>query len=126
MLTKAGGTLGFFCVHQYAHTAKNTEELMPYALKGVDATLFMVFQALGVSVTVRPVLGDDAWEGWNESRREIWFEENEDKGVDPDDFDDQDENISRVGTEFHKMTEMNTQLDYGDPSEVSSPSSPCS
>lgn len=47
MLMEAGGTLGFFCAHQYVHTRKKTEKFVPYALKGIDATIFTVFQALG-------------------------------------------------------------------------------
>ena len=93
---------------------------MPYALKGIDATLFMVFQALGVSVTVRPVLGDEAWEGWNERRQEIWFEEH-DGDVDFDDFEDQDEAITRVGTKFHQLGNSDVRIeDDDDPSDVSS------
>ncbi|KAH6719680.1 hypothetical protein BKA61DRAFT_707506 [Leptodontidium sp. MPI-SDFR-AT-0119] len=56
-----GGTLGFYCAHQYAHTRKVTDQLMPYALKGIDAVLFAVFSSLGVKVHVRPVLDNDAW-----------------------------------------------------------------
>ncbi|PVH74564.1 hypothetical protein DL98DRAFT_351955, partial [Cadophora sp. DSE1049] len=51
-----GGTLGFYCAHQYAHTRKVTNQLMPHALKGIDAVLFAVFSSLGVKVYVRPVL----------------------------------------------------------------------
>lgn len=94
---------------------------MPYALKGIDATLFMVFQALGVTVTVRPVLGDEAWEGWNERRQEIWYEEQEDKNVDDGDFEAQDESISRVGTKFHGLEMSDGMIEgCGDPSDVSS------
>ena len=93
---------------------------MPYALKGIDATLFTVFQALGGSVTVRPVLGDEAWEGWNERRQEIWFEEHNDD-VDFDDFEDQDEAITRVGTKFHQLGNSDVRIeDNDDPSDVSS------
>jgi hypothetical protein len=80
-----GGTLGFYCTHQYAHSTatkgrtynavykesfstKDTadiEQLMPYALKGVDAMIFQTFASLGVNVTVKPVsdkLFKDYWE----------------------------------------------------------------
>ena len=59
---EVGGTLGFYCAHQYAHARKATNQLMPYALKGIDAVLFAVFASLGVKVHVRPVLDNDAWE----------------------------------------------------------------
>ncbi|KAL2064514.1 hypothetical protein VTL71DRAFT_3651 [Oculimacula yallundae] len=57
-----GGTLGFYCAHQYAHTREGTDQLMPYALKGIDAVLFAVFNSLGVSVRLRPVLENDIFE----------------------------------------------------------------
>ena len=59
--THEGGTMGFYCSHAYAHTHRNTESLMPFALKGIDATLFSVFHALGMNVTVRPILGEEGW-----------------------------------------------------------------
>jgi hypothetical protein len=62
--------MGFFCSRTYAHTHKNTEALMPYALKGIDATLFSVFHALGMNVAVRPILGEGGWETYDENAYE--------------------------------------------------------
>lgn len=53
-----GGTFGFHCIHRYAHTGKDTDELMPFALKGMDATVYTVFEALGANVSVRPLIDD--------------------------------------------------------------------
>ncbi|KAH8595823.1 hypothetical protein B0O99DRAFT_671823 [Bisporella sp. PMI_857] len=63
-----GGILGFHCTHRYAHTSQSTNELMPYALKGVDAILYMVFRTLGVTVRVRPMLRNEAWQEEIESK----------------------------------------------------------
>lgn len=92
---------------------------MSYALKGVDATLFMIFQALGRTVTVRPVLGDEAFESWNEYPQERWYKENE--AADKNDSEAQDEPIRRVGDKFHGLVGKDEQDEEGgDHKEVSS------
>lgn len=54
--TEQGGTLGFYCAHQYAHATNDANNRLPWALKGVDVVIFMVFQSLGLEVRVRPVM----------------------------------------------------------------------
>ncbi|KAL8636521.1 MAG: hypothetical protein Q9226_009245 [Calogaya cf. arnoldii] len=51
-----GGTLGFHCVHAYAHTNDRVVETLPYALKGVDAVVFSIFKGLNLSVSMRAVI----------------------------------------------------------------------
>ncbi|KAM3078504.1 hypothetical protein ACMFMG_006378 [Clarireedia jacksonii] len=88
-----GGTLGFFCTHQYAHATAakgqkwrprgwsddepfgtedtaEIEQLMPYALKGVDAMLFQTFVSLGVNVTAKPVMDQEIFEQYYEWHRD--------------------------------------------------------
>jgi hypothetical protein len=112
--THKGGTMGFYCSHTYAHNRAKTESLMPYALKGVDATLFSVFRALGMNVTVRPILGTEAWdeyyentyEGEDESDEE-WMEKLEERS-----------GVTRVGTKFRSIMVASDIIEGGDPSEV--------
>ena len=54
-----GGTLGFFCNHQYAHTHDAGRKSVPAAFKGVDLAVFTTFHSLGLKPAVRPVLKDD-------------------------------------------------------------------
>jgi hypothetical protein len=83
-----GGTLGFYCTHQYAHATSTKaecnhqfgdtadfEQLMPYALKGVDAMLFQTFASLGVNVTVKPVIDSELFEDFYE---DVWIGDEED------------------------------------------------
>jgi hypothetical protein len=114
-LTYEGGTIGFYCSHSYAHTLKNTESLMPYALKGVDATLFSVFHALGMNVLVRPILGNDAWEEYSENTYEggdesdeEWIEKVEER-----------RGVTRAGKEFTSIIVTDERIEEGDdPSKV--------
>lgn len=55
-----GGTLGFFCNHQYAHTHDAGRKSIPAAFKGVDLAVFTTFHSLGLKPAVRPVLKDDS------------------------------------------------------------------
>ena len=114
VLKETGGTIGFYCAHQYAHTRKITENLMPYALKGIDATIFSVFQALGMKVTVRPILGEEAFDEYKESVEERWYEEREDDFDDYETFLATQPEVSRVGNKFHKMKMADGQLEGGD------------
>ena len=52
----SGGTLGFHCAHKYAHTREGMDKLMPFALKGIDMVLLIVFRSLGLKTYVRPLL----------------------------------------------------------------------
>ncbi|PQE26094.1 Oxoglutarate iron-dependent dioxygenase protein [Rutstroemia sp. NJR-2017a BBW] len=96
-----GGKLGFFCTHQYAHASgskgrtrtpkglsdegpfstKDTadiEQLMPYALKGVDAMIFQIFASLGVNVTVKPMLDNRIFWNYFNWNADEFVEEEED------------------------------------------------
>ncbi|KAI9873288.1 MAG: hypothetical protein M1830_000577 [Pleopsidium flavum] len=53
---KAGGVLGFFCSHEYAHTHGAPPVRLPRSLKGVDMALYVVFRALGLKIEVLPIL----------------------------------------------------------------------
>ena len=127
MLREVGGTLGFYCAHQYAHTRSNTEELMPYALKGIDATIFMVFQALGVNITVRPILGneqfDDYIDGYIENLS-VPDGDDADEDFDEDEWREEMEAkmraTVRIGDRFHKLVIVDEMTEDG-PEEVCSP-----
>ncbi|KAN0115362.1 hypothetical protein V8E51_004906 [Hyaloscypha variabilis] len=69
-----GSHLGYFCTHTYPHTLRNASTLFPHTLKGIDATLFTALTSLGLKATVRPVLGDEAWDEWEEYRMQRWME----------------------------------------------------
>ncbi|KAG9228596.1 hypothetical protein BJ875DRAFT_500604 [Amylocarpus encephaloides] len=53
---KNGGILGFHCAYQYPETFEGTYcyERYPLTLKGIDAVIFAVFQALGLTVHIKP------------------------------------------------------------------------
>jgi hypothetical protein len=53
---KNGGILGFHCAYQYPETFEGTYfyERYPLTLKGIDAVLFAVFRALGLTVHIKP------------------------------------------------------------------------
>ncbi|KAI5463890.1 oxidoreductase [Mariannaea sp. PMI_226] len=53
-----GGTLGFWCSHVYAYNHKS-ETPLPDNLKGVDAVLWEIFQALGLYPKIAPVMKMD-------------------------------------------------------------------
>src|SRR4051812_42027504 len=50
-----GGTLGFYCTYPYAHTSNEADIRLPWALKGIDAIIFTVFQRLGLKVMMHPI-----------------------------------------------------------------------
>jgi hypothetical protein len=53
---KNGGILGFHCAYQYPETFEGTYfyERYPLTLKGIDAVIFAVFRALGLTVHIKP------------------------------------------------------------------------
>lgn len=51
-----GGTLGFFCHHQYAHSTEYGSRSIPAGFKGVDLAIFSVFISLGLKVGVHPIV----------------------------------------------------------------------
>ncbi|KAF4634490.1 hypothetical protein G7Y89_g3611 [Cudoniella acicularis] len=65
-----GGTLAFHTTHPYSHTRRQTSSLMPYSLLGIDAIIFCVFRALGLKTMVAPVLGDEAWDDFEQVKEE--------------------------------------------------------
>lgn len=62
MNLSAGGMIGFYCAHLYAHTANNTERLMPYALKGIDMAIYSALSSLGLVTKACPIMGDRVYE----------------------------------------------------------------
>ena len=56
ILRKSGGILGIFCSHGYAHTTPVGRRTLPRSLRGVDLALFSAFRALGLEVSVKPIL----------------------------------------------------------------------
>ena len=55
---RGGGVLGFVCHHKYVYTDLNTTSNLPGPLKGADQIVYTVAKSLGLSVIVKPVLGD--------------------------------------------------------------------
>lgn len=53
---KDGGVIGVFCSHAYPHSSGLAELLLPRALKGADLVVYAVFEALGIDVSILPVL----------------------------------------------------------------------
>ncbi|KAF9778832.1 hypothetical protein IL306_002889 [Fusarium sp. DS 682] len=53
---KNGGVLGFHCAFQYPETEEGTYnyERYPLTLKGIDAVIFSVFRAFGLTVHIKP------------------------------------------------------------------------
>jgi hypothetical protein len=72
--------LGFYCRYPYYHTASNTSNAMPYALKGVDLVAHNVFSSLGLKVKVRPLLDQSTLDGMEEFEYEL---ESENYAVEP-------------------------------------------
>ena len=56
LIIPIGGTLGFFCNHQYAHTSNSGRKIIPMAFKGVDLAIYSVFKALDLNVGVHPIV----------------------------------------------------------------------
>jgi hypothetical protein len=56
MFMKDGGILGFHCAYQYPETFEGTYfyERYPLILKGIDAVIFAIFRALGLTVHIKP------------------------------------------------------------------------
>jgi hypothetical protein len=120
-LTLPGGTLAFFCTHTYAHTRRETESLLPYSLKGLDSTLFSVFCSLGLPTTVRPVMGDEAWDEYQQHQMENWEGQGEGEG-EWEEMVAREEAmpaVSRVGKAFGKIKMLDLQMQiYEDPTPV--------
>ncbi|TVY39980.1 hypothetical protein LSUB1_G002009 [Lachnellula subtilissima] len=103
-----GGPLGIYCTHPYYHTRKLTQTLMPFSLRGIDAITFSVFRALGLKVLVAPVLGDEAWDEWEQAREEKWMQkiygdEPMAEGVVVEEEEEDAGDKTRVGKSWHKM-----------------------
>lgn len=109
-----GGTLGFFCTNNYGHTRRNADKMFPYCLKGVDGVLFSVCNALGLKTTVKPVLGDEAWDEHYEYLVQSFMEEDGREGSVPS-----QQNISRIGKDFGRIKMVDVRIETGeDPTAV--------
>ena len=61
--TLSGGKLGFFCRYEYALTHDSGRERIPYAFKGVDLAVYLVFRHLcfgSLKVKIRPIVPNRA------------------------------------------------------------------
>ena len=97
-----GGTLGYYCRHAYAHTSLDYIGHLPYALKGLDLTVFAVFQRLGGAVRIRPVLDDPEFWGDQEDQYDDYGRSNANVRR------DKDGNIIKresklIGTTMHRL-----------------------
>ena len=55
-------SLGFDCKHAYAFNSLNKTELLPHILKGADYAVFSAGKALGLTVSVKPIVeGQKNW-----------------------------------------------------------------
>ena len=95
---------------------------MPDALKGIDGTVFAVFRALGATVKVLPILSNEAWEDYDEYRREIWYEKQLDQGhtnINYEDWGKGKAKVSRAGERFWELKMVDEMVEEGDdPTEV--------
>ena len=113
---------------------------MPYALKGIDAVLFVVFRALGIQVTVQPILEPKFFEEYELNRYENgYYDEDEMREVLgrsgltaeqvelrlPDAMEEVGEiqleasrNITRAGVRFFETKFMAERDEGEDPKEV--------
>ncbi|CAG8976801.1 hypothetical protein HYALB_00012507 [Hymenoscyphus albidus] len=86
-----GGTLGFHCVHVYPHANEDTDDLMPYTLKGMDCIVFSVFRELGLRPVARPVMENfPEYDGYGDSLS------------DEEDQEDPDAGKTAIGHGFHE------------------------
>ncbi|TVY24124.1 hypothetical protein LHYA1_G006670 [Lachnellula hyalina] len=81
---------------------------MPFSLRGIDAITFSVFRALGLKVLVAPVLGDEAWDEWEQAREEKWMQKiyGDEPMAEGGVVEEEEENAgdkTRVGKSWHKM-----------------------
>lgn len=96
---------------------------MPFALKGIDATIFMAFQALGAEVRVRPILRsdeleqdlkfkikysgdkyeDDEWESNPSDTAPSEYTEKEYMIKRKEHFAAKMENLCKIGDQFHEL-----------------------
>ncbi|GKZ24416.1 hypothetical protein AbraIFM66951_010492 [Aspergillus brasiliensis] len=56
---KDGGVFGVFCSHAYPHSSDLAELQLPRALKGADLVVYAAFEALGIDISILPVLEYD-------------------------------------------------------------------
>ena len=56
LMLPAGGLLGFFCHHQYAHARESGRKSLPRAFKGVDLAVYTVFNSLGYKAGIHPIV----------------------------------------------------------------------
>lgn len=90
-----GGLLGIWCSHAYAHSHSPSFHNLPSSLKGVDMAMYEIFRALGLQVTIRPIL--------DECTRD-YFEDSDDDGMP----------VNIIGEGLHKLKIADTLIDDDD------------
>jgi hypothetical protein len=109
-----GGTLGFFCASNYSHTRRNADKIFPWCLKGVDSVFFSVCSSLALKTTVKPVLGDEAWDEHYDYLVQSFMEEEGSEGPVPS-----QQNVSRIGKGFGRIKMVDVSILAGeDPTPV--------
>lgn len=80
----AGGYLGFFCHHQYAHSQESGRRSIPGALKGVDLAVFLAFHTLGLRIGIHPILKNRSHSWGGMSARKLMHGPRENSRLDGD------------------------------------------
>jgi hypothetical protein len=105
---------------------------MPYALKGIDATIYMVFQALVVRVTVHPIFKSTEIDEYVENTIDAIgeYDDEEYSGSESDleeylenrrrEIMDRVQRTSRIGNKFHDLKLVDAQTEC-DPDEAQTP-----
>ena len=100
LINRIGGLLGFKCTHAYAHTHDLLREALPVALKGRDAIVFAVFEHLGATIQVLPVLDQKTMEPFDASESDDQDEESHASGTPRD----------TIGTYLHPVAVLDDDM----------------
>ncbi len=117
-LTNPGGTLAHFLTSTTPthHTSRSFTPHLPYSLTGLDATLFSVLSSLNLRPSIHPILGDEAWDEWDEWRMQHFFDRDHDQDEDNEfqEFLASRQNIWRVGEKFSRVRMLDLVLQHSD------------